>query len=89
MSTPARLKHSINKNSVCLLAILILLIRLRAARKSSLQNNHSVPIENSTAKIYQIHDTIINPIDDFKKPKSLNQSHLPHPPNHLLEDTIQ
>ena len=68
---------------------MILTYRLRAARKRSLQNNHSVPIENSTAEIYQMHDAIIKPIDDAKKTKSLNQSHLPHPPNHLLEDTIQ
>ena len=68
---------------------MILTYRLRAARKRSLQNNNSVPIENSTAEIYQMHDAIIKPIDDVKKTKSLNQSHLPHPPNHLLEDTIQ
>ena len=68
---------------------MILTYRLRAGRKRSLQNSNSVPIENSTAEIHQIHDAIIKPVDDLKKPKSFNQSHLPHPPNHLLEDTIQ
>ena len=68
---------------------MILTYRLRAARKRSLQNNNSVPIANSTAESYQMHDAIIKPIDDFKKTKSFNQSQLPHPPNHLLEDTIQ
>ena len=72
---------------VCLLVILILIFRLQAARrtgKSGLYKKDLAPIENSTAGIYQTHDAKIMP-----KPKSLNQSHLPHPPSHLLEDTIQ